>query len=115
MICFYCNEYLADLYHYYSIVSVIYTNLAMCYEETDQFKKAILLFEKAIQYALYCNRGNRLGFLLKGKAFTLERMTGKANKQAYQDSYQLMKLMCKRADQKRMQEFYFDRFHEQIE
>lgn len=106
----------ADLRHQYTIVNMIYTNLAMSYEETDQFEKSIMLFDQAIRFTLRCSRGNRLGFLHEGKAFTIERMTETDQKSSYQDAYQLMKLMQNsKSSLESMREYFFEKYGENLE
>ncbi len=106
----------ADLRHYYTIMSVVYTNLAMSYEDLKQFDKAIALYVKAIRFSLQCNRGNRLGVLIKGKVYTSKNMTDTDQQLAYQDAFQLMKLMKNSSNTlERMEKFYFEKYRENFE
>ena len=81
-------------YHKISLV-LIYTNLCTYYEEVNRFEDAIKLADETIAYNIRCNRGNKLGFLLEEKTYTIDRMTGnnENSKEKYKQSYQLFELM----------------------
>lgn len=76
-------------------IGLLYTNLCTYYEEINRFDEAISLADKAIKYYIKCNRGDKLGFLVEEKTYTLNRMSvNDANsKTKYKQSYELMELM----------------------
>ena len=81
-------------YHKISL-GLIYTNLCTYYEEIDRFEEAVNLADKAIKYLIKCNRGDKLGFLVEEKTYTINRMYGKDiyGKYKYKQSYRLMELL----------------------
>ena len=76
-------------------LNLIYCSLCVCYEETDQFDKALSLADKTIRYSIECLRGNFLGYLLEERTYTADRKTGdnSGSKQKYRQSYYIRKLM----------------------
>lgn len=76
-------------------IGLLYTNLCTYYEEINMFDEAISLADKAIKYYIRCNRGDKLGFLVEEKTYTLNRMSeiDANSKVKYRQSYELMELM----------------------
>lgn len=106
-----------DLKYHYVAMSLIYVNLSGNYEECDFFEKAILACEDGIKLELRCNRGSMLGFFIKQRAYTEDRMTdGKISGQKkYQQAYQIYRLMKKEVSMKSLLKVYKQLYNEEID
>ena len=102
-------------YHYGS-VALIYVNLAGEYEESDQFDRAIDMYEKGIKLCLSCERGDMLGKYIMEKIYTETRRNGEneACKNSYRQAYQILKLMKMESVKEKLEKFYHNKYNTNI-
>lgn len=105
-----------DVRYHYSSIALIYEHLAADYEESNQFDKAMEVYEKGIRLCLRCERGDMLGKYIMEKIYTWERRSGKkeACKNSYKQVHQLLKLMKMEETQKNLKKYYMNDYGEDI-
>ena len=85
-----------DSKYYYISLGLLHNNLVEYYELSDRFEEAMDLVEVSVHYELDCNKCSDLGYLISMKQYIADRRRGRFSeegKRAYQQSFQLMKLM----------------------
>lgn len=111
----YENSKVDTKYHYRGII-LVYRDLGVLYEESNQFEKAIEMYEKGIKLELKCKRGLILGYCIQEKAYTKGRQC--KNKETcqyyYQQAYQIFRLMKKYDRMKGLEQYWIKNFGEEI-
>ena len=105
-----------DVRYHYASVALIYVHLAGKYEESDQFDRAIDMYENGIRLCLRCERGDILGKYILEKIYTETRKNGEreANKNLYRQAYQLLKLMKMKSLKEKLEKFYHNKYNKNI-
>ena len=106
-----------DIRYHYASVALIYVHLAGKYEESDQFDKAIDMYEKGIRLCLRCERGDILGKYILEKIYTEERKNGENEvcKNSYRKVYQLLKLMKMEPLKEKLKKVYHNKYKKNID
>lgn len=97
-----------DMKFHYAAVALVTFNLAGLYEEVDRFKEAKELYDHIIKFDLKCKRGINIGYAYAEKRYTLDREENNnvASKNAYQQAFQIIKLMKRDNQMKSLQSAY---------
>lgn len=106
-----------DVKYHYAALALLYQHLAFNYEECGRLEESIQWCDNTILLDLKCKRGLNIGIMRREKVYCMEQKMhdeewSKAN---YQQAFQLLKLMRKERQMKRLQSRYREWYGEEIE
>ena len=106
-----------DLKYHYAALALLYQHLAFNYEECGRFDEAIKWCDNTILLDLKCKRGLNIGIIWREKVYCMEykKHDEEWSKENYQQAFQLLKLMKKERQMKRLQDRYKQWYGEEIE
>lgn len=106
-----------DLKYHYRGIIFVYRDLGVLYEESDQFEKAIEMYEKGIELELKCKRGLILGYCIQEKAYTKGRQCRNKNacQYYYKQAFQIFGLMKKYDRMEALERYWIKNFGGKID
>jgi len=103
-----CENTKTGIKSQYIKLLLLYESLAKCYEQKQQYEKAITICDKLISLELKCGKGLSLGYIVSRKAYSRDEKRGsrEGSQEQYQQAHQIMKLMGKERQMVNLQKAY---------